>query len=286
MAEPTDSPATGAPRRPPHAGDADRPDTVPGVDDRLITLPVPALPAGAETTRSPQPRWLALFETLLVCGVPTQAFVGVCLLVFAGMSPRHGDALSLPFFTTLSLVDTMLVVALIRFFLRSGGERPRDVFLGRQRPLREAVVGLALVPVVLVVVASVVLTLRTIYPWMQTVPANPFLAFMDTPLDAAVFVVVVVLAGGVREELQRAFILHRFEQRLGGIRLGLALFTIAFGALHLDQGIDVSIAVGLLGLIWGVIYIQRRSVILPIANHAGFNALQVFQGVVVRAFGG
>ena len=286
MAEPADTPPPGEPQGPAVTGSRECPDTVPAVDESVRPLPVSALPAEAASTRPPQPRWLALFETLLVCGVPTQAFVGICLLVFVGMSPRNGDALSLPFFTTLSMVDTILVVTLIRFFLRSGGERPRDVFLGRQRPIREAVIGLALVPVVLIVVASVVLTLRTIYPWMQTVPTNPFLAFMDTPLDAALFVVVVVLAGGVREELQRAFILHRFEQRLGGIRLGLALFTIAFGALHFEQGIDVSIAVGLLGLIWGIIYIRRRSVILPMVNHAGFNALQVFQGVVVRTFGG
>jgi membrane protease YdiL (CAAX protease family) len=96
----------------------------------------------------------------------------------------------------------------------------------------------------------------------------------------------VVLAGGVREELQRAFILRRFEQRLGGIRVGLVLFTIAFGALHLNQGIDVAIAVGSLGLSWGVVYARRWSAVFPIVNHAGFNALQVFQGVVLRSFGG
>jgi membrane protease YdiL (CAAX protease family) len=145
--------------------------------------------------------------------------------------------------------------------------------------------GLALVPVVLVGVAAVVLALRAVLPWTQNVPVNPFLAFMESPADAAVFIIVVVLAGGVREELQRAFILHRFEQRLGGVRLGLVLFSIAFGALHFDQGIDVSVAVGLLGLIWGIIYIRRRSAVLAMVNHAGFNAMQVFQGVMVRSLG-
>jgi membrane protease YdiL (CAAX protease family) len=237
------------------------------------------------TLRPRQSRWLALFEAVLVCGIPTQAFVGAALLV-AGMSPRDGDDLSLRFFATLSLVDTLLVVALIRFFLRSTGEQPRNVFIGQRPILREAALGLALVPIVLITVAAVVLGLRALFPWMQTVPTNPFMPFMDTPYEAAVFIVVVVLAGGVREELQRAFILHRFEQRLGGIRLGLVLFTLAFGALHIEQGLDVSVAVGLLGLIWGIIYIRRRSAMLPIFNHAGFNAMQVFQGLVVRSLGG
>jgi membrane protease YdiL (CAAX protease family) len=263
------------------------PDKVPRVDDHLAAAPPVALPIGDDTpARPPQPRWLALFEAVLVCGIPTQTFIAATLLVVAQMSPRDGEGLSLWFFATLSLIDTVLVLVLIRFFLRSGGERPRDVLLGRRPLLREAALGLALVPAVMIIVASVVLGLRALFPWMQTVPDNPFLAFMDNPFEAAVFVVVVVLAGGVREELQRAFILHRFEQRLGGIRLGLVLFTITFGALHVEQGVDVAVAVGLLGLIWGLVYITRRSAVLPIVNHAGFNAMQVIQGVAVRLFGG
>lgn len=263
----------------------------PGTDRRTGTepdLPVEITwPAAvpAQAPRPPQPRWLALFEAVLVCGIPTQALVGVALLTL-GVSPSDDDGLSLRFFATLSLVDTILVGVLIRFFLHSTGERPRDVFIGARPVWREAALGLALVPIVLMTVAAVVLGLRTVFPWMQTVPINPFGSFMDTPMEAAVFVVVVVLAGGVREELQRAFILHRFEQRLGGIRLGLVLFTLTFGALHIEQGLDVAVAVGLLGLIWGIIYIRRRSAMLPIFNHAGFNTLQVVQGLLVRSLGG
>jgi membrane protease YdiL (CAAX protease family) len=99
------------------------------------------------------------------------------------------------------------------------------------------------------------------------------------------FVVVVVLAGGVREELQRAFILHRFGQRLGGARVGLVLFSLTFGALHLEQGADVAVAIGLLGFVWGLLYIQRRSAILPMVNHGAFNAVQVLQGVLAKSLG-
>lgn len=250
----------------------------------MAAAPDEVSPAWGE--RPPQPRWLALFETLLVSGIPTQVFVGAALFGVLRMSPRDDEGLSLRFFATLSLIDTLLVAILIRFFLRNTGERPRDVFIGNRKIGREVMLGLLLVPVVLMVVGAVVLTLRALFPWLQTVPENPLLVFMDTPVKAAVFLVVVVLAGGVREELQRAFILHRFEQRLGGIKLGLVLFTLTFGALHVDQGIDVAVAVGLLGLIWGLIYIRRRSAVLPVVNHAGFNAMQVLQGVVVRSFGG
>ena len=116
-------------------------------------------------------------------------------------------------------------------------------------------------------------------------PEQPWLARLDTPLEAAAFVVIVIVAGGVREELQRAFILHRFEQRLGGAVLGLLLFSAAFGLLHLDQGYDSAVGIGLLGLLWGAIFIRRGSVVAPMVNHASFNATQVLQGVLMKVLG-
>ena len=233
-----------------------------------------------------QPRWVALLEILLVSGIPTQLAVAGLLYGAFGMAPEQDGQLSLAFFATLSLVDTALVAVLIRAFLAATGERARDVLVGRRPIWREARLGLLFVPVVLVAVASVVLALRQLVPWLQTVPQNPLLSFMDTPARAAVFLVVVVVAGGFREEMQRAFVLHRFEQRLGGIGIGLVLFSLLFGVLHIDQGADVAVAVGTLGFIWGLVYIRRRSAVFGMVNHAGFNAMQVVQGLLVRTIGG
>jgi membrane protease YdiL (CAAX protease family) len=127
--------------------------------------------------------------------------------------------------------------------------------------------------------------LGALFPSLDTVRTSPIEAFMRTPFEAAIFMVVVVLAGGVREELQRAFILHRFQQRLYGQYLGLVTFGLLFGALHWDQGIDVAIAIGLLGLMWGFFYIRRRSAVMSMANHAAFNAAQVAQHVIAKTFG-
>ena len=93
---------------------------------------------------------------------------------------------------------------------------------------------------------------------------------------------MVVLAGGVREELQRAFIIHRFRQRLGGGLVGLAVYSLLFGLLHFDQGWDVAIAVGSLGLLWGILYIRRGSAVMSMTNHASFNAAQV---IIARDLG-
>ncbi len=89
--------------------------------------------------------------------------------------------------------------------------------------------------------------------------------------------VIAVLAGGVREELQRAFLLRRFEQHLGGPLVGVIVVSIAFGLGHYPQGWDAVIATGVLGAIWAIVYLRRRSSVAPIVSHAGFNSLEVLR---------
>jgi membrane protease YdiL (CAAX protease family) len=91
------------------------------------------------------------------------------------------------------------------------------------------------------------------------------------------FAVVAIVGGGIREEVQRAFILHRFEQHLGGRHVGLVVSSVAFGLGHVIQGSDVAIATGLLGAFWGWIYLRRRSVASTVVSHSGFNAAEIFR---------
>lgn len=222
---------------------------------------------------------------MAVSGVPTQLLLGV-IVAATGLSPGEGPGgISLPFLATVALLDTALIVLLLHVFLTASGDRPAEVFLGSRPPGREVVIGLVLVPVALLLVAGAVLSLRAWFPFLQTVKESPFDAFLATPRDAAVLLVIAVLSGGVREELQRAFILHRFDQHLGGMRVGLVVFSVFFAIFHIDQGADVAIGIGLLGLLWGLAYERRRSVALPMANHAGFNALQVLQATLARSMG-
>ena len=240
-----------------------------------------ALPAAAR----PPAAIFALLQSIAVCGIPTQVLVAAGLILVAGMAPLSAEGLSLEFIATVSFLDTALVAMLIRVFLFFSGETSRDVYLGRRPVIGEVGRGLALVPVTFLVVVALVSAVRALAPWLHNVKVSPLEAFMRDPLDAAIFLVVVMLAGGVREELQRGFILHRFGQRLGGMWVGNLTFGIAFGLLHFDQGWDIALVIGLLGLAWGAFFIRRGSVLMSMANHAGFNAAQVLQQIIVTSLG-
>ena len=105
----------------------------------------------------------------------------------------------------------------------------------------------------------VLLATRHAWPSLHNVADNPFTGLLRSPKEAAMFVCVAVLGGGLREEIQRAFILTRFERDLGGPIVGLVFSSIAFGAGHAAlQGWDAAVATGLLGAVWGGDYTEQH----------------------------
>lgn len=197
------------------------------------------------------------------------------LLALAGMAPAIGSSLSLPYIVALLTMDAVLLIALIIVLLRRHGERPGELFWGHRPIVREAALGLALTPLVFVLAVAVLAVLRLAVPSLQTVPKNPLEELLNTRQNAVVFAFVAIFAGGVREEVQRAFILHRFEQHLGGVVVGIVVFSAAFGAGHLLQGADVAITTAVLGAVWGTVYYWRRSIVAPAVSHAAFNLIQI-----------
>jgi len=227
-------------------------------------------------------RLVALAEVVLCSGFPTQ-LVLIVLLHAAGLSPidRAGH-LSTVFFTSLTLIDTALVIGLATFFLASHRESVGGVLLGWRPLAGEAVIGALLVPVAFGGVVAIIGVIRFWLPSLHNVARNPLEDLLLGPGGTTVFPVVLVLAGGLREEVQRAFILHRFEGYLGGGTVGLVLFSAAFGLGHLDQGRDVALTTACLGLFWGWVYLRRRSMVAPAVCHAGFNLVEAVQFLMIR----
>jgi membrane protease YdiL (CAAX protease family) len=227
------------------------------------------------------PRILALFEILLCSSVPTQFAIGA-LLTMAGWVPVDGTGqLSLPFVLTLSLADTVVLIVLMVLLMRVHGESPVALWVGRGPVTKEVLFGLLLIPLVFLMVVVLLNALRLWAPWLHNVETNPLEELAAAgPREAAMFALVAIFAGGVREELQRAFLLHRFEQHLGGAWVGVIVLSVAFGLGHFVQGWDAAITTGALGAFWAVLYLRRRSSAAPVVSHAGFNSLEILRVAV------
>ena len=219
----------------------------------------------------------AIAEIIACSSVPTQLLIA-SLLRTAGLMPFDDSGrLSLAFVVTLSAADTIILIGLMVILTIARGERVSELWLG-SRPLgREASIGALLVPVVFILVVLLLSALMALAPWLHNVPTNPLENMASTAAGAAVLAVVAIFAGGVREELQRAFLLRRFEQHLGGAVVGVVVLSVAFGLGHIVQGWDAVVTTGLLGAFWAVLYLRRGSAVAPLVSHAGFNTLEVLR---------
>ncbi len=217
----------------------------------------------------------AAVEVILCSGFPSQLLLIAVLHGFGVRALTSQGRLSPPFIFALSFADAVVVIGLVLLFLRAHRESASAVLLGTRSVLREAAIGIVLLPLVLALVVGILLMVLTLAPHLHNVAQNPLEEMLRTRRDAAIFAVVVLIAGGVREEIQRGFILHRFEQYLGGGALGVVLYSVLFGLGHIEQGYDAVIATATLGAAWGVIYLLRRSIVAPMVSHAGFNLAQL-----------
>jgi len=222
-------------------------------------------------------RITAIIEIVLCSSIPTQLAINA-LLRGAGLPTTQpsGEAVAMAVFAQLVL-DTIVVVALMVVILRAHGERPSVVWKGSRRIGREAVIGLATAPLLFFGSAIFLNALRLFFPSLHNVANNPLERLASNAQQSAIFAVVAVLAGGIREELQRGFMLYRFEKYLGGGTVGLVVTSVLFGVLHGIQGWDAMIVTGCLGAFWAAMYLARRSAIGPISSHALFDALQILR---------
>lgn len=247
--------------------------------------PSPETPADgpAGPTVLPVQRIGAVIEVLLCSGYPTQIILIGILTGLGFEMQTEAGRLSPSFVSILSLADAVLVTALVFFFINAHGESERQLLVGHRPVLREALIGIILMPVLLLLVFLLLALVLTFAPQLHNVPRNPFEDMLQTRSDTAAFAVVVLVAGGVREEIQRGFILRRFQQYLGGGAVGLIVFSALFGLGHIDQGIDAVLATGLLGAAWGGLYLVRRSIVAPMVSHAAFNLAQLLKYVTLAS---
>jgi membrane protease YdiL (CAAX protease family) len=248
----------------------------------------PAAPSDDTAPKSastvlPIDRAAAALEVILCSGFPTQLAVVTVLTTF-GMRMRLPDGgLSPAFVFSLTLADTLLLVGLIAFFFRAHRESMRFELFQARATIRDIVLGLVLVPTSFFLVGFVLLLLQLAVPSLRNVPHNPLSDLAKTRADAILFGLVVVIGGGIREEIQRGFVLRRFEQYLGGGTVGLVVFSALFGLGHVEQGHDVALATAVLGAFWGATYLRRRTVLPAMIGHAGFNLAKVLQFLAVGA---
>jgi membrane protease YdiL (CAAX protease family) len=202
----------------------------------------------------PRQRWLdriqALIEVLLLSGLVSGFFAVLPFTLRAkGSISLTKDVTTVALYL---LLESWIAMLMLYVVMRAHGETPGDLGWRTRHWRVDSLIGAAIVPVLFICSAAVNYAFRTWLPHYYI----------------ALFSLAALFAGGIKEELQRAFILIRFRDHLGGSGIGLLAWSLAFGAGHYVQGWQGVAAATLFGFLFGLVYLARRSLVAPIVAHS------------------
>lgn len=168
--------------------------------------------------------------------------------------------------------EASLTLLLVTLLLRGRGESFRSLGWDWSQLWKEVRIGVAAIPVLFGSVLVVGALFHVFFPAYVSA-TNPLLELVQTPFDLVLFLTSSIYVGGFKEEIQRAFVLVRFEKYLGGILPGLVIWSAFFGFGHQAQGVDSAAGAGVLGFLFGALYVWRRNLVAPMVSHALYDML-------------
>jgi membrane protease YdiL (CAAX protease family) len=183
----------------------------------------------------------------------------------------------------LALVSKVGLVILVSFLFWLGRETYADIGFRKQNLTKQILYGLLFGLGIWIVCNIVVATImNSIFESTDIEMGALFASLLYIPL----WIVLAFLAG-FSEELVRIFMLTRFEMVLGraGLILVLILNPITFGLAHLYQGMGGVVISGFSGLLFGLVYLRKRSAIEVMVSHTFYDLIGITLGFLISLGG-
>lgn len=220
---------------------------------------------GSDAPLARLPRWQAL--TVLV-GFPLAYWINGLTPWSYGLFVERDHRFFLPFGVSICLLH-WASLALTLWFVRRSGATPREIGLHLRAK------GLFAFAAVVAVVGGALIALRTAFPIHEAPPGDWRVSYPFT-LDERIFFVFLALSAGFCEEVvYRGFAITALRQRGWRTWQAVALATLSFVMIHGVAAIFLFPFLIAAGLIYGGIFLWRKSLTPLIYLHALFDVTAV-----------
>jgi membrane protease YdiL (CAAX protease family) len=214
----------------------------------------------------------AAFEILLVSGIVSSLLISLVFAAIFGRNRLKLIEMDVGFLAAYLMTESAVTFLILWILMKARGETLRELGLCLRKWKPNVFTGILAAPC-LIVVSGIVGRAFQLFVPEYALEKNPMIEMVSSPRQLTLFILAGIIAGGVKEELQRAFILCRFRRHLGGAGVGLVVWSLAFGVGHYAQGAQGVCAAAILGFVFGVLYLMRGNLVLTITAHAVYNTL-------------
>lgn len=191
------------------------------------------------------------------------------LLVVPGLAASlvvtEGRHLSFVVVAVATALRDVALVALVLYFLWRNGERRGEIGWTGRRLFRELGLGLLLFPAATLTAAAVVAALHAVgLPAEEGAPA----ALVPTGAGETVLALALVIVVAIAEEtIFRGYLLGRIREVTRSTALAVVASTAIFVLGHGYEGAAGMIGVGVLGLVFALVYLWRKSLVAAMTMH-------------------
>lgn len=279
---PFDATPDRAPRRPPREDDARDPRGV--IQARPVDMATVAAEAGRAApfdegdpvipwpAREPPPpsRRRALLELLLLPPVVIGSAVGLMHLIGLLTIEDHRWA-NIALTTSTGFVGLLVVMAM----LAAGGEPLRSIGWTSSAFWLNAGIGVAALVLFYVAAVSVMLAVVLVYPDLLYQEPESVQAIQETfpPMTLMQVLALTTFVAIWEEVIFRGFLLTRLKRLFGNWWLAIPASAVLFALGHGYQGVLAMVITGILGVILGVLFVWRKSLVPCIVYHTIHNTV-------------
>jgi uncharacterized protein len=202
-------------------------------------------------------------------------FLIVPSMILSYFAPGEGET---GFMITASAIIArdLALMSLVLFFLWRNAEPLSFIGWKREHWLREVLIGIALFPVFFIILGLVAYFLQGIGFNIPTTGEQKFLAEARFSHMALALLLVVVVAV-VEETIFRGYLILRFLHITKNSTWSVLVSAVIFAMGHGYEGSAGVGTVGIMGVVFAVVYLWRGNIIAPVVIHF----LQDFVGILV-----
>jgi membrane protease YdiL (CAAX protease family) len=196
-------------------------------------------------------------------------------LVLSFFAVKQGS-LSFVLTAVATILRDLALVSLILFFMWRNGESLKLIGWDFKNIWKEIALGFGLFIPVAYGIAWLDTTLQAAGFSAPATPQPSFLTAIGPAEFVLAFILVLVVALA-EETIFRGYLILRFKNITTSPALAIVLSAVIFALGHGYEGTSGVITVGVMGLIFALVYVWRRSLVAPITMHF----LQDFIGIIL-----
>ncbi|MFO7965853.1 MAG: CPBP family intramembrane glutamic endopeptidase [Desulfobacterales bacterium] len=177
------------------------------------------------------------------------------------------------------ILSDLPLLSLVLFFIWRNGEPFLSIGFTFKNIWREAALGVVLFIPIMLIMAAVEAALRA--GGLSVPQTAPTFLVPSGTFQIGLAVVFLIVVAVSEEVIFRGYLIKRFASFSNSPIIALFISSAIFAVGHGYQRTGGMLGVGVLGLIFGVVYLWRRSLTAPIVMHF----IQNFLGIIALPFG-